>query len=69
MDEIFNQTYLAGRVLKTGDEYTIQFSVLNGNTISLSFDNENDAKIMYNTIESKYIEALTVLQDMFIQSL
>lgn len=69
MDEIFNQTYLAGRVIKTGDEYTIQFSVLNGNTISLSFDNENDAKIMYNTIESKYIEALTVLQDMFIQSL
>ncbi|MCI4436940.1 MAG: hypothetical protein JHC33_09060 [Ignisphaera sp.] len=69
MDEIFNQTYLAGRVLKTGDEYTIQFSVLNGNTISLSFDNENDAKIMYNTIESKYLEALTVIQDMFIQSL
>ncbi|MCI4435634.1 MAG: hypothetical protein JHC33_02315 [Ignisphaera sp.] len=63
MQVIFEQTYLAGRVIKEGEEWNIQFSALGGKTISLSFDSETDAKIMYSELEKKYLEALNVLQE------
>lgn len=63
MSVIFEQNYLAGRVVKIGKEFNLQFSVLGGKTISLSFDNEMEAKLMYGTLEEKYLEALNKLQE------
>jgi len=63
MQVIFEQTYLAGRVVKRVEEFEIQFSSLGGKTISLSFDSETDAKLMYRELENRYMEALNVLQE------
>jgi predicted RNA-binding protein Jag len=65
--QLFEQTYLAGRVTKIGEEWHVQFSTLGGKTVSYSFDNENDAKLMYAALEGKYLEALNVLQETVIE--
>lgn len=65
---IFEQTYLAGRVIEDTDEkvWTIMFSTLGGKTIELSYTNEDDAKFAYGEMERKYLEALNKLQEVVI---
>jgi len=46
--------------------YTINCSVLGGQKLSFTSSNELEAKAMYTTLETKYLEALVIVQDAII---
>ena len=63
MEVLFEQKCLVGRVCKFEGEYVVQFSAVDNKTIEMSFDSERDARIMFDTLMTKYVEALGLLQD------
>ena len=64
---LFEQCYMAGKVVERDDEWVLEFSVLGSNTHSFSFQDEMEAKGAYKVIENFYLEALKKVQDQFVQ--
>ena len=60
---LFEQTYMAARVVKTPESYEIEFSILGGPSISVSETDELKAKAIYKGLETAYLAGLKQLQE------
>jgi len=64
MDILVESCMYASRVTKTNEgEFNLEFSMLGGKTISLTYTHEMDARMMYSSLEGKVLEALNTLQE------
>jgi len=61
---IVEQPLMMMRAIDNEDgTYTVESSVLKGQKLSFTADDELGAKAIYSAVEAKYIEALKVIQE------